>query len=74
MSKTESLYFRTNLSATNLDKMKDFRQKVVNLSRELEGLGDSRELSLAFTHLEECLFYVIKHLSLTDSKAGKEVV
>lgn len=70
--KTDNLYFRTNLSQDAIDTMKHMRVAYINISAMTEGLGESRELSLAHTHIEQALFYVIKHICLLDPEAKVE--
>ena len=72
--KTETLYFRTNLSPESIQGMKDFRKSFIELSERIEAMGNSRETSLAFTHLEQALSYTIKHICLVDPNAQKEIL
>jgi hypothetical protein len=70
-SKTETLLYHSNLSEETTRAMADIRAKAVAFSAAIEALGSSREISLAFTHVEESLFYAMKHLCLIDSGAVK---
>lgn len=74
MSKTETLYYHGNLSASTVEKMKQFRKAIISLSMMLEEQGQSRELSEAFTHLESALMYINKHFCLVDPQAVKETL
>ena len=74
MNKTDTLYFRQNLSSGTIAVMKNFRKLFIMLSNSIELLGESRELSLAFTHLEQSQFYVNKFLCLIDPQATKEEI
>jgi len=73
-SKTDSLYFRVNISQPSLDKMKVIRKSFIEVSKLVEDLGSSRETSLAFTHIEAALAASIKHICLTDPQAQKEII
>lgn len=73
-TKTSTLFFRANISEDTQNIMREVRKNFVELSYALECLGDSREMDLAFTHLEEALSYAIKHLALTDKEAILEEI
>lgn len=72
MKKTDTLYFRQNLSQDSIESMRMLRKMFIHLSSAVEALGESRELSAAFTHLEQALSYSIKHICLADPQATKE--
>ena len=75
-TKTDTLYFRQNLSSKSIEDMKRVRKMTIALSQEIESLSltSSRELSLAFTHLETALMYAIKHICLVDPQATIETL
>lgn len=72
MQKTDSLYFRVGMSEGSLAKMRVIRRQIIAISGIIDELGNSRETSLAFTHLEQALSYAIKQICLTDPTAKKE--
>lgn len=72
--RTESLYFRQNLQTSTIEKMRQYRKATIELSKMLESFGESRELSLAFTHLEAAQMYANKALCLLDTEAVKEAL
>jgi hypothetical protein len=74
MSKTDTLYYHGNLSEQTVARMKEYRLATIKLSTLLESFGESRELSLAFTHLESAQMYVNKHLCWVDPQAVKELI
>ena len=55
---------RHEVSEANLAKMEVLRKEVVNLANTINALApDSREKSLAFTHLEDALMWANKAIS-----------
>lgn len=64
--KSDSLKYISNLGTTTVEKMKNFRAKCVDLARDLEDMGASRETGAAFTALEHCQMLGIKHLCMVD--------
>lgn len=72
--KSESLLFHGHLSDRTVDKMREIRKKYYILSRELEKIGQAREVSLAFTELEKSLMYAIKALAILDPEAIREEI
>jgi len=73
-SKAETLKYHGNLSMKTVAKMKEARQKFIELATFVEDLGMSRELSEAFTHIETAQMYAIKHLCMVDEQAVLEEV
>lgn len=73
-TKTDTLFYHGNLSAETVEKMKESRKKFIELSRYVESIGNSRELSLAFTAIEQAQMYAIKHLCMVDSQAVLETI
>lgn len=71
MTKTDNLRYINNLEAATTDRMGKYRNMFIELSRLVEVLGESRELSLAHTHIEQALMYTIKHLCLVDPQGVK---
>lgn len=67
--KSETLKYYTNLSTDTTEKMGRVRKAFYELSKKVEAIGNSRELSLAFTNIEQALMYTIKHLCMTDTQA-----
>lgn len=72
MSKAETLKYYSNLSSDTVAKMKQIRSAFIKLAAEVESLGNSRELSEAFTHIETAQMYAIKHLCMVDPQAVRE--
>jgi len=70
-SKSDTLLYVTSISGETQLKMADIRAKFVRLAQEIEGMGISRELSEAFTHIETAQMYAIKHLALVDPQGVK---
>ena len=64
MSKADSLMYITDLCPETVAKMKDIRAKFVTLAKDIEALGESREMSLCFTAIEQAQMYAIKHLCM----------
>jgi len=75
-SKSETLLYHGNLSAETVQKMKEVRKSFVNLAQMVESLQSpmTREMSLAFTHIETAQMYAIKHLCMADPEAVLENV
>lgn len=71
-NKTETLKYHGNLSPETVAKMKESRKAFIELSKKVEELGNSREASLAFTHIETAQMYAIKHLCMVDPNAELE--
>lgn len=71
-TKSETLKYHGNLSAETVEKMKRTRRLFIDLAKEVEALGSSRELSTAFTHIETAQMYTIKHLCMVDEQAVLE--
>ncbi len=69
LKKSETLKYHQNLSAETTQKMSEIRKGFYELSKQVEALGNSRELALAFTHIESGLMCTIKHLCLVDPQA-----
>ena len=69
MSKADTLKYYSNLSEDTIEKMRVTRAKFIELASYVEGLGNSRELSLAFTNIETAQMYAIKHLCMVDKEA-----
>lgn len=63
-SKSESLQYISGFNADTVEKMKEVRAAFVKLAQYVEALGNSRELSEAFTHIETAQMYAIKHVCL----------
>jgi hypothetical protein len=73
-SKSDTLLYHGNLSSETVAKMKECRAKFIELSRYVEALGSSREVSLAFTGIEHAQMLAIKHLCMVDPQAVLESV
>lgn len=71
-NKTETLKYHGNLSSETVAKMKEVRKAFITLSALVESLGNSREISTAFTHIETAQMYAIKHLCMVDPQAVLE--
>lgn len=68
-AKWPTLRYYSGMSAQTLEKMREFRAKFIALAKDVEELGQSRELSLAFTAIEQAQMYTIKHLCVADPSA-----
>lgn len=66
-NKTETLKYHGSLSPDTIQKMKEVRKAFIVLSEQIEALGNSREVSVAFTHIETAQMYAIKHLCMADT-------
>lgn len=77
-AKQDSLKYHGNLSPETIAAMKSLRAKFIELAGGIEIIEEatkpSRETSAAFTHLEQSMSYLIKHLCLVDPQAVKEEV
>jgi hypothetical protein len=73
-NKTDTLLYHGNLSPETVAKMKETRGKFIELSSFVEGLGNSREVSAAFTSIEHAQMLAIKHLCMVDEQAILESV
>lgn len=72
--KLDSLKYHGNLSPDTIQGMKEIRAEFYNLAEKVLALGDSRETSTAFTHLQEALFFTNAHFCYTDDQAVKEEI
>ena len=68
MKKSETLKYISGFNQETLDKMTAYRAKFVELAKAVEELGESRELSLAFSNIEHAQMLVIKHICLAASE------
>lgn len=73
-SKASTLKYRSNLAPESVAKMKESRAKFIEIAKYIESLGNSRELSLAFTAIEHAQMLTIKHFCLVDTAATVEEV
>lgn len=73
-AKLNTLKYMSGLSEETQEKMKDIRASFYRLAAEVLALGESRETSEAFTHIEAAQAVTIKHLCLIDPQAVKEPI
>lgn len=72
MKKSETLKYYGNLSPDSVNKMKEARRVFITTAQFVESLGESRELSAAFTAIEHALMLVNKHICVRDPQAVQE--
>lgn len=67
--KADTLKYHFNISVAGRQKMADMRKKFYDVAVALEELGESRELSAAFSHLQLASMMTTTHLVLVDPEA-----
>lgn len=72
--RSEILQYIVELSENTTAEMTEITKEFIELARKVEGLGESRELSLAFTHIATALYATIEHLCLVDGQGEFSVI